>query len=68
MRLLIETGENQRNQKYVDIWLACGEEPPDIEELKQEYPKHDIVIFRSGTSDVGALTSELLRNNLQMLM
>ena len=51
-------------EKYVDIWLAHGDTPPDIQRLHALYPEFEITLFRSGTGDLAALTGELLKNNL----
>ena len=50
-------------EKYMDIWLAHGDTPPDAQRLHALYPDYDITLFRSGTGDLAALTGELLKNN-----
>ena len=50
-------------EKYMDIWLAHGDTPPDIQRLHALYPEFEITLFRSGTGDLAALTGELLKNN-----
>lgn len=51
-------------EKYMDIWLAHGDTPPDVQRLHALYPEFEITLFRSGTGDLAALTGELLKNNL----
>ena len=50
-------------KKYIDIWLAHDEEPPDVSTFHEHNSNYQIVIWRSGTGDLAALTAELLRNN-----
>ena len=58
MRIDVNTSE-----KYIDIWLLRGENPPDCSEIKKCFPKYDIVIWRSGHEDFISLTAALLKNN-----
>ena len=50
-------------KKYIDIWLAQGEAPPDLREFRKRYADYELVIWRSGSGNVAALTSELLCSN-----
>ena len=50
-------------EKYMDIWLAHGDTPPDVQRLHALYPEFEITLFRSGTGDLATLTGELLKNN-----
>lgn len=52
--------------KYVDIWLANSDIEPKnlITDIVNQYPKYDIIVWRSGTRDLAKLTCELLSNNL----
>ena len=50
-------------KKYMDIWLAHGDPPPDIQGLQARYRDFDLVIWRSGADALAGLTAELLRNN-----
>ena len=54
------------SKKYIDVWLARNEEDPDFDRIKSCFPGYYLVVWRSGTGDLVALTSELLKNNLNL--
>ena len=51
------------SKKYIDIWLAHGEIPPELGKIQKSFTEFDIVIWRSGHGDLATLTADLLRNN-----
>ncbi len=50
-------------EKYVDIWLARGEDTPDVSAFVRVFPEHTVTIWHSGSQPLGQLTAELLRHN-----
>ena len=52
------------DKHYIDIWLAHGEALPDTKLLQEARKEdYDVIVWRSGSGNLAALTSALLRNN-----
>ena len=51
-------------KKYVDIWLAHGEEPPDLRGYR--FQGYQTVIWRSGDGNLAELTADLIRHNMDL--
>ena len=52
-----------QSEKYIDIWLSRGENPPDLREWKVQNKEYQITVFRSGSGNLADLTADLLRQN-----
>lgn len=57
--------EKDDRSKFIDIWLKKEEESPDLNKLHQRFPGYFITVWHSGDRDLGQLTAELLRTNLE---
>ena len=51
-------------KKYIDIWLASGEDFPALNLLCAQYRDFDIAVIRSGPGSLPDLTAKLLQENL----
>lgn len=55
-------------QKYIDVWLKANEPTPSLTDLRQRFPGYQIVVWHSGSRDLGQLTAQLLQFNCEEMV